>query len=65
VYSTFPTCCLEAEEDLGFFDESSRGAITPDRLPMELWSLSATVSSRVINLVFYRDIIYVINILYL
>jgi hypothetical protein len=39
--------------------------ITPDQLFVELWRIFTIESSRVIDLVFYRDIIYVINILYL
>jgi hypothetical protein len=35
---------------------SSRRAITPGRLPVELWYLSATVSSRVFDLVFYKTL---------
>jgi hypothetical protein len=30
--------------------------ITPGRLPVELWSLSAAVSSRVFNLVFCKTL---------
>jgi hypothetical protein len=36
---------------------SSRRAITPGRLPVELWWLSATMLSRVFDLVFGKDII--------
>jgi hypothetical protein len=43
---------------------SSRWAITPGRLPVELWSFSAAISWRVIRFSLLQDIIHVINILY-
>jgi hypothetical protein len=36
---------------------SSRQAITPSRLPVELWCLSAAMLLRVFNIVFCKDII--------
>jgi hypothetical protein len=35
---------------------SSRRAITPGRLPLELWSLSTTISSRVFDLVLCKTL---------
>jgi hypothetical protein len=35
---------------------SSRLAITPGRLPVELWSHSAAISSRVFDLVLYKTL---------
>jgi hypothetical protein len=44
------------KEILNSLMKSSRRAITPDQLPMELWCRSAAVSSRVLALVFCKTL---------
>jgi hypothetical protein len=61
VYSTllfFPaiqTCCLEAEEDLAYFNMEFLAIIT-GQLPVELWCLSASMLVRVFDLVFCKTL---------
>jgi hypothetical protein len=45
------------KEILDSLMRSPRRAITPGRLPVKLWSLSAAMLSRVFDLVFCKDII--------
>jgi hypothetical protein len=64
VYSILLKCCLEAEEDLEYFNEEFYVSDCPDRLPVELWCLFAAVFRVYSILSFVKEIIHVIIILY-